>query len=213
MSKKKNIQPNWRPNFRIPDTLPDIKVVRTDFVVNFVAVTLALLASIFVFQREYRAHVLKNSIAKLEQEIRVAEPEDAVSLKLSQRFRDAAEHVVELEKFYNSAVAAHDLLAELAEAQPADLIFNQITYSENVRKADGGNSMEYGIQLAGQVRELTVLDGFKETLSKTSFYDQARFTGEIDETVQSRDSETLIFPYRINITLRPAAAKTEGGKS
>ncbi len=212
----KNIQPNWRPNFRNPETLPDIKAVRTDFIVNFVAVALAFLAVIFVGQREYRAHVLKSSIRDLERQIRVAEPDDAATLKLSQRYREGADNFVELERFYRSAFFVHDMLGELARNQPVDLIFDSISYSEAVSKRDQQPVVEYRVVLSGKVKELPVLDGFKATLGETPSFGNERFSVEIDETVQSRDTETRIFPYQINITLRPADlpdAETDDGEA
>ena len=37
-------QPNWHPNFRIADSLPDLKVVRTDFFINAISLSLAAVA-------------------------------------------------------------------------------------------------------------------------------------------------------------------------
>jgi hypothetical protein len=209
---KKDIQPNWRPNFRNPEKLPDIKAVRTDFIVNFVAVSLALLALAFVGQREYRVLVLKGSIADYEQQIRVAEPDDAANLKLSQRYREAAQHFVELEQFYRGAFFAHELLGELAVKQPPDLIFNQISYSETVGARDNAPFVGYTVGLVGEVKELPVLDAFKATLGQTEVFAQDRFEAEIGESVQSRDAKTNIFPYRINISLQPAEPDDAGKK-
>ena len=44
MSSKRDTQPYWRPDFKIQSTLPDIKVVRTDFIINCIVVALMLIA-------------------------------------------------------------------------------------------------------------------------------------------------------------------------
>ena len=36
------VQPSWHPNFRIVETLPDTKVIRTDFAFNGVFVVIAV---------------------------------------------------------------------------------------------------------------------------------------------------------------------------
>jgi len=130
----KNIQPNWRPNFVDAAELPDIKVIRTGFIINFVAVLLMLVAGFYVLQREYRAFALKNTIEDMEQRIRVADADDAAHLRLSREFRDQAAHVAELEKFYAAPVLAHEFLAQITRMRPEELIFKQLSLVESMRK-------------------------------------------------------------------------------
>lgn len=211
---KKDIQPYWRPNFVNVSELPDIKVVRTDFIINSISVLLMLLVGFYVLQREYRAYALGKTIADMEQQIRVAEPDDVASLKLSREFRDAAEHVAELEKFYATPVMAHDFLTQITQMRPEKLIFKQLSLVESFENDGGTKVVVYRINISGEVRSLTVLDEFKGELSGWELLNFEGYGLEIDESLQGRDADTGIFPYTLNITLRPQketpAPDTEG---
>jgi len=99
---KRDIQPYWRPDFKIQSTLPDIKVVRTDFIINCIVVALALVAVFSLLRQEYRAHVLRSSIAVIEKRINASEAADKLNLKRSEGFKKSAQSVVELQRFYRA---------------------------------------------------------------------------------------------------------------
>ncbi|MFU8847847.1 MAG: hypothetical protein ACNA77_03920 [Opitutales bacterium] len=208
---KKNIQPNWRPNFVITSELPDIKVVRTGFIINFIFIALMLAVGFYVMQREYRAHAIRQTIATIEQRIQVAQADDAMSLKLSQEFRTAAAHILDLEKFTSAPFQIQDFLVQLTQMRPEKLIFKQISVTESEQK-DGANQLViYRINLTGEVSSLTLLDEFKGALSGLELLNYQGYTLVIDETLQGRDAETGIFPYTLQITLRPEKPSPPAG--
>jgi len=200
---KKEVQPHWRPNFVNPAGLPDITVIRTDFIINAVAVVLMLLAGFYVLQRAYRSYSLGKTIADMRQQIRVAEGDDSMNLRLSAQFREAAATVAELEKFFASPVIAHVFLAEISNLKPEDLIFNKISFTESLQKQGSKTVVVYRVNISGNVRSLTVLDEFKGELSSWDALGVKGYALEIDEALQGRDAETGIFPYTLEITLRP----------
>lgn len=214
MSSKKEIQPYWRPDFKIQSTLPDIKVVRTDFIINFIAVALVLVVGFSLLQREYRAFSLRGTIEDMEQRIRISEADDNIKLRASERFREAAQHVVELQRFYSSPLPAHEFLAELALLKPKDLIFSRVMLSESILKEDGGAQMGYRIQITGDVRELTVLTEFKGVLQQSGLLNPEGFVSVVDESMQQRDAKTGIVPFQISISLsaEKESKASEGGK-
>jgi hypothetical protein len=213
----KNSQPHWRPNFVNASELPDIKAVRTDFIINFFAVVLMLLTGFYLLQREYKAHSLKKEIDVMEQQIRAAEADDAAYLKLSQEFHDLAVHIAELEKFYATPVQPHEFLTQLTKMRPEELIFKQISLVEALEEADKKKQIVYRINISGEVRSLKTLDEFKGDLSEWALLNVEGYGLEIDESLQGRDAETGIFPYTLEITLRlaksAAATKSEGAEA
>ncbi len=214
MSKSsKNVQPHWRPNFVDSSELPDIKAVRTDFIINFVAVLLLLVVGFVVLQREYEAFTLSKSIETMEQRIRVTEGDDAANLKLSREFRDLAANVVELEKFYATPVVAHEFLTELTKRRPEELIYQQISLVETTEKQNNAEVVAYRINISGEVRSLTVLDAFKGELADWELLNFEEYALDIDEALQGRDAQTGIFPYTLRITLTPVkdASPTDDG--
>jgi len=213
----KEMQPFWRPNFVNQSELPDIKVIRTDFIINFIAVTLALCVAFFLLQREYRSYALGQTISQMEQQIRIADADDVISLRLSESFRESAQYIIEVEKFFNAPLLAHEFLYGLSRIKPEDLIFNSVSLSESTLKQGGKSLVKYTININGDAKNLTVLDDFKKVLVEADLLKIEGFDLEIDETLQGRDEKTGIFPYRISIALTPAKvvapAKKEGDAS
>lgn len=206
---KKEVQPNWRPDFRIHSTLPDIKVIRTDFIINFIAVTLVLVAGFYVLQREYRTLSLRDTIDELERQVRVAEADDNRYLDLSSRFREKAKHVREVELFYTAPFLVHELVAELAMMRLEDLIFSRISLTEVVREDGDEQTVEYQINLVGDARSLPVVGRFKVALEESGLMRVGGLVSSVSENVQPRNRETGIFPYRISVTMEPVE---DGGK-
>ena len=54
--------PAWHPNFRNYQKLPDIKVVRTAFFVNGVAIFVALSLGIYLGFKEWQLYLVKDQI-------------------------------------------------------------------------------------------------------------------------------------------------------
>lgn len=209
---KKEIQPHWRPNFVNPSELPDIKVVRTNFIVNSVAVVLALGMLFLIGQREYKARTLESTIVSLEARVAQAEAGDTRYLRLSGEFKEAAEHVLEVSKFTETPFLVHELIRTLSVIKPEDLIFRSISISETVIKQGKKDVISYRINLNGDAKSLTVLDQFKGILAQA---EPLRFPGyriEIDETLEGRNEQTGIFPYRMRLSFIPDAANQKQGK-
>ncbi len=200
------MQPFWRPNFVNQSELPDIKVIRTDFIINFIAVTLALCVAFFLLQREYRSYSLGKTISDMEQQIRVADADDVENLKLSESFRSSALYVIEVEKFFDSPILAYDFLYKLSLIKPEDLIFNSVSLNESLIKQGAKDVVAYSINITGDAKNLTVLDDFKKVLEEAELLQVAGFDLEIDETLQGRDEKTGIFPYRLAVSLTPTKA-------
>jgi len=213
---QKNMQPYWRPNFVNASKLPDIKVVRTDFVINFISISISLILVYIVLQSEYRAAALRGTIDDMRKQVLISEPDDALNLKLSDSFRTATNHIIEVQKFFDSPVLAHEFLKGLTLLKPNGLIFSAFSVSEAIKK-DGSNSfVEYSINMSGEVKDPVVLDNFKDALSKSSLVGESGYDFQINESILSRDAETGIFPYRLSIIMsKPKAkapAKAEGGQ-
>lgn len=217
MSSKHDMQPYWRPDFKTQSTLPDIKVVRTDFVINFIAVALMLIAVFTLLQSEYRAYALRSSIAGMEQRIRVSGADDDLNLKESERFRASAQSIEELQRFFRAPIASHELLAELTRLKPEGLIFSRVIFSESIIKKSKANpkpQMRYEIKITGDARGLDVLTQLKAALQQSPLLNPDGFAVAVDESMQKRNAKTGITPFQVSISLAPGASKTptKGGK-
>ncbi len=201
----KEIKPYWRPDFRIASTLPDIKAVRTDFIINFVAVTLVLICGFYLLQREYRAFSLERTIEDLERRIKVAEAPNRTAVDASAEFKQAARKIVDLEKFYDAPFTAPEFIVGLSRLRPDDLIFNRI----NATRRAVDDAIEYRITINGEVRELPILNTFRAELEAAELLAFEGYETAIDEMVEAPDDDTRIFPYQLVITASPA----EGSKN
>ncbi|MBT4757459.1 MAG: hypothetical protein HOO08_03605 [Opitutae bacterium] len=212
MSRQRDIQPYWRPDFKIQSTLPDIKVVRTDFIINAIAVALMLIAGFTLLQREYRAYSLHRSIAFMQQSIGETEANNNQNLKISERFRESAQSVVELQSFFYAPFVAHELLAELARLKPAGLVFSDVILSSAIIKLEGKKTAEtqmtYEINITGDTRGLMALTQFKATLQASSILSPDGFAVVVDESMQQRNAKTGITPFQVSISLTPANSST-----
>lgn len=213
MSKsKKTSQPLWRPNFVDASELPDIKVVRTDFIVNFVAVTVMLGLLFVVAKREYRAFSLNNTISDMQTQVASEEPADKGRLTLSQKFVSEAKYIAEAERFFRTPLLPHEFLLGLSEIRPKDLIFKTVSFREISVKVGKKNTSGYNVFITGDARNLTVLNDFKSILEDSELLELEAYTVEIGEALEARNDKTGIFPYRLSIELRPAKPAKAGGK-
>lgn len=213
MAKKKlEIHPHWRPDFRIPDTLPDIKVIRTDFIVNSLSVLLALLVAVYVIQREYGIYAVNSTISDMRQQVESSDSANRASLAMSAKFIKAAAEIQELEKFYKVPILAHHLITELARLKPDGLIFNAIKFDESLVKVGKNSSVIYQVDLSGLVRDPLNLEAFKAQISESEVLDVDGYEIEVREALMSRDTKTGIFPYRLSVVFNESKGKKGAAK-
>jgi hypothetical protein len=122
--------PNWHPNFRIVNELPDLKVVRTDFFVNIATASIAIICVLFLGFREYQSASLRNSISSWEQQIEEDGSKNRAYLKMSAEFEQAGKKVEEIEQFVTQDLVASSLLVALSESIPAEILFTNISLLE-----------------------------------------------------------------------------------
>jgi len=211
-SKNKDIQPYWRPNYRNSATLPDIKVIRTDFIVNFVSIVVVLAILGFNMQREYRAWSLGSTVSDIKQQILLAEPDDSIYLKQSENFRKAGRYVQDLERFYKSPFYAHELIVALSELKDDDLILGGVKFSESIVKVGKKTKAEYRINLNGDVRDLPTLDDYVVSIRNSDIFDIEGYETKVSENPLQLDTATGLYPYSISITLSPAVPQKKGKK-
>ena len=126
---------------------------------------------------------------------------------MSESFRESAQYIIEVEKFYDSPILAHQFLLSLASIKPDELIFDTVSLSESTWKDGAKEVVAYSISISGDAKNLTVLEDFKTILSEKDLLNIDGFEVEIDESLRGRDERTGIFPYTIEVTLAPIKSK------
>ncbi len=185
----------WHPNFRIVDTLPDTKVVRTAFVVNAAAFAFMAAVVAFVVQREMAVSEVQAQTAELDAQIAAATPRYKEAQKLQKDFAAADAKAREVGVFLASSLVASDFLRTISETLPRLITLDSIEmYGEGVRlrgtvvgasERSAPLAKEYAEKLAAHPVFVAQMESVK---LNSQFRDQAgdRFTFEIELKLKAK---------------------------
>ena len=115
---KKVVQTNWHPDFRNVDALPDINVVRTEFFVKILTVTIAFVLLFYLGFHEYSGISLGSQIYELDSKISSKKNGNSKNLGSSSKFNKVAKKIFEVKEFMDSPIDTTEFLTFLGEAYP-----------------------------------------------------------------------------------------------
>lgn len=168
-------QPAWRPNFRITEALPDTKAIRTDFLLNFIFVTLALLAGVYLLNVQLQIWTLKSSVSSYESRIAEADSDNKKFLRQSADFEKQSKNLNEVLNFVKAQMPPTNLLNALQDARPEQLIISSVTVTPRSTVQGRNNRTNfYDVTVNGNVigaaAEATeMVDEFKQMFSEHDF--------------------------------------------
>src|SRR5215207_3033375 len=110
--------PAWHPNFRNYQKLPDIKVVRTAFFVNGVAILVVLSLGAYLGFREWHLRTLSVQIAEVESQIQRDKRGSEQAVALFKKFQTEEAKILEVDTFMKAKPAVSVLILRLAETLP-----------------------------------------------------------------------------------------------
>jgi len=122
--------PAWHPNFRNVERLPDTKVVRTRFFVNFAAIAVGAALLLYFSYQEYRIKNLRHQVAEWQAQIDTNKKASDQAHVLSQKFAEEEKKIGELERFVQPRVVLSQLLLHLGGSLPADLAVDAVETRE-----------------------------------------------------------------------------------
>ncbi|MEX0330889.1 MAG: hypothetical protein AB3N64_05640 [Puniceicoccaceae bacterium] len=160
----------WRPDFRDVQSLPDTKVIRTGFLLNFIALALALGSITLYGMREYSLQTLIKSVKELEQQVASSDSQNREILDTNKRFRQSAEVVAEAVAFDHQALQFHPFLSQLGESLQEGMVLSVVEMQSEIIVEQNTKLPPFVIQLQGQVLEdapakpAQVLSDFQEAL-------------------------------------------------
>jgi uncharacterized coiled-coil protein SlyX len=125
-AKKSDLQqaplmPAWHPNFRNHERLPDTKVVRTLFFVNFAAIAIAASLLLYFSYQEYRIKNLSRQIAEWQTQIDTNKKASDQAQVLSGKFAEEEKKIDELGNFMNQRLVLSQFLLHLGSTLPPDM--------------------------------------------------------------------------------------------
>lgn len=148
----------WHPNFRVVATLPDTKVIRTAFLVNFVAIGLFLGTGAVLVLREQELATVRAQTAELDARIAENAPKVAQAIKLQEEFTALEKRLKEIDVFGTPDFVASQFLRRLAETLPRFFTI------------DAAEVLDKGVRLKGTI----VGSSSKATELATAYVDQIK---------------------------------------
>ncbi len=217
MARKRNkrvYHPHWRPDFRDVVLLPDIKVVRTQFLSNFLTLTVAVALLGWLLFSEYGNRLTQEELDSVRAEVAASRADNAELVRLSGEFTREARHVEELQAFLDLPYDYHGILVSLAEIRPRAVTYNIVSGGVFAERQGRREVKRYRLQLQGTVRESAdnpapaTINRFRDRLSSIP-----AVAAKLEEQRLSsfyRTDDPSVFNFVIQIILDPDKA---GGES
>ena len=160
--------PAWHPNFRNYKKLPDVKVVRTAFFVNGIAILVAISLGAYLGFREYQLNVVQVQIAEVQAQIDRDKKISDQAVALFKKFQAEEAKVMEVDGFLKSKPLVSTLILRLAQTLPKNIALDNIdlrdtgmTLRLSVR-GDAAAASGYATAYMEQLRADKQLDQFAE---------------------------------------------------
>ena len=132
--------PAWHPSFRNYERLPDIKVVRTVFFVNALAITVALaIFTVFIF-KEYHLYSLRRQVADVRAQSDRDRRGSDQAIALFKKFQGEEKKIMEIDAFLKTRPLLSDLLLQIGQTLPKNIALTSLEEHDN------------GIVMRGSVR-------------------------------------------------------------
>ena len=151
------VVPAWHPNFRNHERLPDTKVVRTKFFVNFVAIAVAASLLLYFSYQEYRIKNLRHQVAEWQSQIDTNKKASAQALALSQKFNEEEKKIDELNNFLKQRLVLSECLRHLGSTLPPDMAVDAVDVRDtglDLRGVAAGNPDEASGRTSAYVEKL-----------------------------------------------------------
>jgi hypothetical protein len=148
---KKVTQRLWRPDFREVHTLPDTKVVRTGFLINFIAISITLLVVTLYVIKEYSLQSLTSQVSELEVQVADNTSANRRILDANKRFKQSAGIMEEAIAFDQELLDFPLFIKEVTLILPQRVVLS----SMEMRSVLGGEgktkSPHFKVDLSGRI--------------------------------------------------------------
>lgn len=148
----------WRVNYVNAAALPDIKVVRTTFLLNYGLAIFAAASVIYLVHQELAITDVTAQVAELEAQATALIPTDTKIRQASAWFSQYADPVDEYVRFKTGGLDVFALYAQLGNLRAEDISYDNILIDTNA--VDGKKKMGAKITISGK-RKGVSKDGFE----------------------------------------------------
>lgn len=207
---KKVTQRPWRPDFREAHMLPDTKVIRTGFLINFIAISLTLLVLTLYVIKEYSLQSLTAQVRQLEVQVADNTSSNRSILDASKRFKQSASIMEEVIAFDTQQLDFPLFLKELSLVLPGRVVLSVI----EMKSLMGGDAKAPApfmrVDLSGRIlggAELTpsqVLSNFQDALRELPSVGGRPL--QMDLIQFKRNNELGYFDFTLQVMIPPESA-------
>jgi hypothetical protein len=169
--KKKSEQPQaplvpaWHPNFRNFEKLPDTKVIRTRFFINFASAVVASGLLLYFCIQEYKIYTLSRQISYWEGDIATNKKANDTAIAQFKKFGEESRKLAEVETFVRPRIVMTSFLMHLGETLPKEVALDAIDArdtSMNLRGSVYGSPQEASGRITTFIEQLKNDAQFKE---------------------------------------------------
>lgn len=208
LARKQKADPvlNWHPNFRVVETLPDIKQVRTGFLVNFIAIMLALAALGWTVISEVSIHNYNRDIDRLTGQIDKETSANNKNLANSKQFVNKSKPLQYAAKFFADRLAPLELLDSILAARPESILFESVAIEPIVVESGGKKLNSQEVIISGTLASETsqTLTEFKnKILASPALKSRVADPEKSLKTENKRDAAAGVFKFTLTIYLKP----------
>ena len=197
--KKRSVsKAKWHADFRLVESLPDTKVIRTKFIVNFFFLGIFFVLLGIVGYREINKIGLRQSIESLQSEVDTRSSSNRELASLSRDFRTLANRADDIRSFKEVPIRPAWLLVELSRIRTPDIVYDIIGY-EHLWNSEA-NEEVYTVRLSGKGRTTADIAELKSRLAILEVSDGWKI--EISEEGNpSKDTTSGIFSFVIALDI------------
>ena len=197
----------WRPDFRMPERLPDIKPVRTDFFINFAGISFALFALVLFSFQEYTIFNANSEINIKKADLNNTVSKQEEYTKNNTAFVKAEVNLAQFLLFYSKQISVSDLLVLLCRETPKGITLESIRQVPQIRT----NAIATAIEISGYVRDPDTtrandsLNAFLEILFKSPELKGKNVSHVINPQDFAKDAERGVVKFKVRIEITPVA--------
>lgn len=206
-SGKNTIEPNWHPDFRITESLPDIKVVRTTFLVNFIMISVALVLAMLVALREVNLISKSSQISQLEQDISQRRADNTQAIRTNKEYQAESALAKDVATFYENVYDIPEIFKALSNACPDNIYFQSMAFSHDLVYTGGKRNRKVGgrtleIKLGGVMQgrnndDVTQINDFRTQIQELDIWN-----GKLKSISIPEPKGTAIpFQFEFNLTI------------
>lgn len=198
----------WHVDFRIPANLPDIKIVRTDFVIVCVCMLAPVILAGLLAYNYLRIENARDRIVALQEQVAQKQGADREMVAMSRLFEDEAVRIGEVTAFLQQDYDPVAVLVRLVRLRPGNIAYQNISIVELEERAKTekapGEAPGVRVRINGMLRgnsaeHLEQIEAFQQQIGEDDYFrDQ-----EIDmQLVVQRNTVADVFDFNLLITIR-----------